>query len=174
MLMLVSIASHGVAAITSEPTILDCAETGPRSGIGHAFVGKVHNDDYKFTALIPSGLTGWTGTAESAPFHGFKFYLDNSKESCVIFELSIRVDERDTEKRPSDAKSVDLRGAKAWQIGRSGRVRGTEYYNLKTVFSVLSSQQVTEGSIVLITPFPASRRSINIYRIFLDNLRFQN
>src|SRR4051794_34683091 len=69
-----------------------CEQTGiSMPGIGHPFTGTIHNEDYDFSATVPAGLTGWSGVAESSPFHGFTIYLDATRQSCIVFEIHVRI-----------------------------------------------------------------------------------
>ena len=54
-----------------------------RPGYGVAYRGEAKNGDYRFTATIPTGLTGW-GAAPVAPFHGFAGRLENVADDAFV------------------------------------------------------------------------------------------
>jgi|SRR5271166_3346493 len=155
-------------------SVLSCKQAaGSEPKTGEAFKSKVHNDDYHFNAEIPSGLTGWSGTGESAPFHGFTIFLDDTLESCIVFEVHVRVDEDDGAKRPGDAKTVWLGQARSWETARRGFIDRSKITNVKTVFVFQQPGQVDDGSILLVAPFAGYREALRIYRLFQQRLKFE-
>ena len=159
------------ATSTARPEVLTCTQTGrPGPGIGDAFRGKLRNEDYDFSAYIPLGLTGWTGTGESAPFHGFTIFLDRQQQSCIVFEVHIRVDRQSAPRRPAGATAIELGKATGWQTTTSGE--GLGLVNVITVFSFRRPHEVEDGSVLLVAPSARSENALRIYKAFLQRLRF--
>lgn len=146
-----------------------CGEaTLTRPGVGTAYRWMVRNDTYAFSAVIPAGLTGWSGVAPEAPFHGFTVFL--GPESCVIFQIQLRVD---------DGPPADLRGAVRRRDGvrmierrNAGLRNGVRFVATKTMFSHARAQEVDDGSVVLITPESRRVADERVYRQFVRSLKF--
>ena len=134
----------------------------------------MRNEDYNFSVTVPAGRTGWSGVAESAPFHGFTIFLDDKRQSCVVFEIHLRVEEEDAPKRPGRAKSLTLGKAKGWQSMSSGIAGGTRMLNVISDFSFTQADQVDDGSVRLIVPSGRAKGALKIYRKFLESLKFGN
>jgi hypothetical protein len=150
-----------------------CSQTWiPAPGIGHPFRGAVRNDDYGFKVTVPAGFTGWSGVAESAPFHGFMIYLDAARQSRINFEVHLRVDDNDAPIRPVGAKPVSFGDAVGWQTQRSGRVNGRSMLYVTAHFSHRQRDQVDDGSIQLITPSDQARATFKTYKKFVGSLDF--
>jgi len=62
------------------------------TGIGWPARGWFANDDYGFSVRVPTGVIAWSGVAKAAPFHGFGFSLDKTRQSCINLHLEWRVD----------------------------------------------------------------------------------
>jgi hypothetical protein len=132
----------------------------------------VKNDDYRFFAHIPSGLTAWGGVANDAPFHGFTIFLDPSMKSCIVFEVHLRVDDNDAPERPPKAKVLQLGDAQAWQTTDEGSSHGSSLTSVSTVFVLKQPNQTDDGSILLIAPSSELRKAMKIYEAFLRSVRF--
>lgn len=130
------------------------------------------NSDYNFVALLPSGLTAWSGVADVAPFHGFTIFLDSTKKSCIDFEVHIRVDESTEPKRPQGAKRVSLGKAIGWESMSTGLIDGTRFENITITFSFVQPDQVDDGDIILVTPKSQAEASMKIYNEFIHHLAF--
>ena len=112
------------SAVRNPSTAIGCRQattTLPQKGV--AYRGAVTNDDYHFSARIPSDLTGWGGIADNAPFHGFTMFLDAKGDSCIVFEIHLRVDRIDTPKRLSGGTAVQLGKAVGWQELKDGTAK---------------------------------------------------
>jgi hypothetical protein len=155
------------------PPVRNCRDVVmTRPGMGPAYSGTVENSDYDFSARLPSGLTAWGGVAESAPFHGFTIFLGPKVESCIVFEVHIRVDESDRFAPLPGAKSVPLGKAQGWQTTNTGLAGGVRLTNVQTVFSFRQPDEMDDGSILLITPDSSAGEALKTYRLFLRNLVF--
>jgi len=140
--------------------------------VGEAFRGVVQNSDYHFVAHVPPGLTGWTGTGESAPFHGFAIFLADDRRSCIVFEIHVRVDQSDAPKRPIDAKPIVLGHARGWEIETAAKEDSEQFTNVRTVFSFRQRDQIDDGSVLLIAPAKRLPEAMAQYRAFLRGLEF--
>ena len=157
-------------APSTATSVVSCKQvTTAKPHVGVAYRGGVTNEDYKFTAKIPAGLTGWSGVDASAPFHGFTIFLDPARRSCIYFEVHLRVDNADAPARPVDAINMSLGKAKAWQIA-SGKAGSSG--NVTTGFSFDNGGDVDEGQILLVAPAGELKRVKPLYEAFLKSLRF--
>lgn len=155
------------------PTVTSCREVvTTRPGLGPAYAGRIENSDYNFSARIPPGLTAWGGVAESAPFHGFTIFLGPKAESCIVFEVHIRVDESQKSAPLPGARSVPLGKADGWQTTYTGAVSGMKLTNVQTAFSYKQPDQIDDGFILLITPDSGEGEALKTYRLFLRNFVF--
>jgi hypothetical protein len=110
--------------------------------------------------------------AEDAPFHGFTIFLDKGAQACIVFEIHIRIQVGDPPRR-EPPPLLSLGHATAWQIRASGSANNTEMENLTTAFSNrLRNSEIDDGSVELITPASEAKESEQIYRLFLQHLRF--
>ncbi len=155
------------------PAVRNCDEvSNSRPGMGHGYTGLVTNEDYDFTAHLPSGLTGWGGVAETAPFHGFTIFLDSKKQSCILFEVHIRVDESGSEIHSSKTRNLHLGKADAWQTVHVGMKKNEQMNNIKTSFTFKQANQIDDGVILLVTPTSKMPESKQIYEEFLKSVVF--
>jgi len=153
--------------------VKDCAQvSNTHPGIGHAYTGLVRNEDYDFTAHLEAGLTGWSGVAETAPFHGFVIFLDSTEQSCILFEVHLRVDESDGQIHSPRAKDLRLGKAEAWQTTNIGVIEGIQVSNIRTAFSFKQATQIDDGVVLLITPNSKVRELRRIYDGFLKSIVF--
>ena len=85
LLLILSSAQAGAADVW---TCSGVSLAGPGNGV--PYKGTIRNSDYRFTARIPIGLTGW-GAGSSAPFTGFIVYLSNQegRAACINFEIHV-------------------------------------------------------------------------------------
>jgi hypothetical protein len=155
------------------PHITSCAEyrgteTGP------SYHGRLDNDDYGFSVDVPSGMTGWSGVADSAPFHGFAIFLDAKHENCILFEIHIRVEGvgMDAVRKPSKSKLIALGKVNGWQTIASGYVHGRRLLNIGTNFTCKRTDQMDDGSILLVTTPAKEGEAIPIYNALLGSLTF--
>jgi hypothetical protein len=156
-----------------QPAVKSCRQVvSTRPGDGPAYKGTVANSDYDFSAQVPQGLTAWGGVAESAPFHGFTIFLDSKAESCIVFEVHIRVDENETAVPRSRSKSILLGKVEGWQTSHTGVIDGIKLTNVQTRFSFRQPDQIDDGSILLVTPSSNAVDALRNYDSFLHNLVF--
>lgn len=161
------------SAVKNPATAIGCrqaTQTLPQRGV--AYRGAVTNDDYHFSARIPSDLTGWGGVADDAPFHGFTMFLDPKGDSCIVFEIHLRVDESDAPKRLPGGTAVQLGKAVGWQELKEGTANGVNIKNVRTVFSSKQSNQIDDGEIVLVSPTSNLKEAKRLYEAFLRSVRF--
>ena len=164
---------HSQQIRSQVPIVKDCAQvSNTRSGIGHAYTGLVRNEDYDFTAHLEPGLTGWSGVAETAPFHGFVIFLDAKEQSCILFEVHLRVDEGDSQIRISKAKNLRLGKANAWQTTNVGIIKGKRISNISTSFSFKQANQIDDGEVLLVAPTSTVGKASQIYEAFLKSVTF--
>ena len=156
-----------------QPRVVSCAQaTRTRPQIGNAFRGSVSNDDYAFSAQVPSGLAGWGGVYKDAPFHGFDIFLDSNMEACIIFEVHLRVDGDDTLRRPSAATSTQLGKAQGWQWTREGRTANSRLTNIHLLFSFRQPNQIDDGEVLLITPASRIKETKATYDALVRSIKF--
>jgi len=166
----------GARAQTVAPpasVVMTCQQvTTTRPDVGVAYKGQVAIDDYKFAARIPSGLIGWGGVASDAPFHGFTIFLGPGVQSCILFEVHVRVNEDEAPLRLDSAKTFSLGEAKAWQTSTSSTVGTARLTNVKTSFSFKHGNQITDGEVLLISPSAELGKTRPIYEAFLRSIKF--
>jgi hypothetical protein len=162
-------------SVNPQSSVKSCAQiTFTKPGIGGPYKGTVQNSDYNFTAILPSRLTAWSGVADEAPFHGFTLFLDAAGDSCILFEVHIRVDDEAVVRPPVGAKRVNIGKAIGWQNKASGIVNGTRFINATTTFSFVQPDQIDDGEITLVAPKSRSEEAMKTYDEFVQNLRFGN
>lgn len=154
--------------------VVSCAQaTRARPQIGNAFRGSMSNDDYAFSAQIPTGLAGWGGIYKDAPFHGFTIFLDSKMEACIIFEVHLRVDGDDTPRPPSAVTSIQLGKAQGWQWTREGRTaNNSRLTNIHLLFSFRQPDQIDDGEVLLITPTSRLKEAKATYDAFVRSIKF--
>jgi hypothetical protein len=145
--------------------------------VGAAYRGEVAIDDYKFAAHIPEGMIGWGGVASGAPFHGFTIFLGSAMQSCILFEIHVRVNhvsvnEDEAPLRLESAKTFSLGEAKAWQTSTSAMVGTGRLTNVKTLFSFKQGDQIADGEVLLVSPSAELEKTRPIYEAFLRSIRF--
>ncbi len=118
--------------------------------LGVAYQGFLSNEDYGLTGKIPQGLTGWSGVAAGAPFHGFTIFLDDQMSSCIIFEIHIRVNDVDAPPVLKSAKRFRLGDAEARQSASRGRGTNGLLTNVSTTFSIARPDAMEDGVIRLV------------------------
>lgn len=154
-------------------TPLSCSQaTMAKAGVGVAYSGDVSIDDYKFRARIPDGLTGWSGVASDAPFHGFTISLDSSMRSCIVFEVHLRIDEDEVPLRPPTAKVLSLGNARAWQRSIVNRNHAKGIINITTYFSSKQEGQTNDGKILLVSRPEELQKTKSIYDAFVKSVAF--
>jgi hypothetical protein len=152
--------------------VLNCSQaTKAKQGVGNAFQGDVTNDDYAFSARVPSGFTGWSGVAEGAPFHGFTIFLDSKSMSCIVVEMHIRIDDDEAPNHPSSAV-VQLGSSHGMQLTSRGEVAGAPFTNITTSFSATRGGEVDDGEVLLIAPTPEIAHMKRVYDAFLRSIKF--
>ena len=171
MAVVLPVAGTGRGATPRPPAVRSCnAETAVRRGVGTAYRGTVRNDDYRFVADVPAGMTGWSGVASGAPFHGFTIFLESSPQSCIVFDIHLRVDEEDGPRMPAGVPMFG--GATGEERVARGTARGVRLRTVVTTFSRRRAHETDDGSVTLITPEDDVRRTEPVYREFLQKLRF--
>jgi len=172
VLIACSVAGRSQPVGGHQATVRECAQaTNTRPRIGVQYRGYVKNEDYSFSARIPSGLTAWGGVANDAPFHGFTIFLDPSMKSCIVFEVHLRVDQSDAPEHQPAAKALQLGGARAWQTTEEGPAHGLALTNVRTVFSLKRPSQTDDGEILLIAPSSELREAKRKYETFLHSVK---
>ena len=167
---LISVLGTVKGSIAGQPEIMRCRDvTLANPGIGVPYRGAIANSDYRFVASIPKGLTGWGGVAEGSPFHGFTIFLDSKLESCLVFDIHLRVDEADAPERAADAALLSMGAAQAWtttnaQMGMT---------NIRTSFSSQQTKHFNDGQILLIAPTAALKKAKKTYESFLNSVKFE-
>jgi hypothetical protein len=146
--------------------------TTTRPDVGAAYKGEVANDDYKFAADIPEGMVGWGGVASDAPFHGFTIFLGPAMQSCILFEVHVRVNEDEAPLRVDSAKTFSLGEAKAWQLSRSATVGATRFTNVRTSFSFNRGDLIADGEVLLVSPSAELGKTRLVYDAFLRSIKF--
>ncbi len=153
--------------------IMTCGQvTTTRPDVGVAYKGEVAIDDYRFAAHIPEGMIGWGGVASDAPFHGFTIFLGPAMQSCILFEVHVRVNEDEAPLRLDSAKTLSLGEAKAWQTSTSATVGTARLTNVKTSFSFKQGDQIDDGEILLVSPSAELGKTRPIYEAFLRSIKF--
>ena len=172
--MLVLASAAGAAAQSPRPDrAASCAQLSlARPEMGAPYRGAVRNDDYKLTLTIPGGLTGW-GADPLAPFHGFTIFLPSPDEqtSCIVFEIHLRIDLGQQEARRRGRKAT-MGGATAWRREVTGSVGRTGFTNVTVEFSAPRRQEISDGTVRLVTPTKDLNRNMPIFDTFLSQIRF--
>jgi hypothetical protein len=165
------ISSIAPEATAQAPRVLTCEQVVfTRAGVGHAYRGAFRNDDYRASGRIPPGLVGWSGVANSAPFHGFTIFLNHEQTSCIVFEIHIRVNDGESLGSPPTTQPVNLGRAKGWQLKSRGMAGTLELLNVETAFTSKLSDQVDDGTILLVAPLSTSAKAEDIYSRFVRSL----
>nr|WP_199038405.1 hypothetical protein [Dyella sp. ASV24] len=164
---------HSLLAYSSEAEVKTCDQmVTTKPGMGHAFVGHVASEDYRFSVQIPAGSTGWTGVAEDAPFHGFTMFLDEKQQNCIVFDIHVRVDEDERPHHPSYARQMHFGTARGWQWATHGKAAGVPYSNVITTFSYEGSAGSADGEMRLIAPTADLAQTKQKYDKFVRTLSF--
>jgi len=153
--------------------VVECrAITLTRQGVGSAFKGNIINDDYAFSAKIPDDLTGWSGVAQGAPFHGFTIFLDSQGSACIYFEVHIRVEEKEAPGFPIGGREIHLGMAQGWQSIHEGSIGDLSFTNISTTFSFQRTNRKDDGVALLITPTVNLKKARAVYDNFINSLKF--
>ena len=164
----------------AKPEISSCEQQSlARPGFGVSYKGTVRNGDYRFSATIPEGSTGW-GAAPFAPFHGFTIYLADGAESeaksCIVFRIAIHVDlgedEEDFRQEPFQAERVKVGNRMGWRTSSVGPARGTIYEIINIWLELPRKGYKDDAEIVLVTPRSAAARTKPLFARFLSSFRF--
>jgi hypothetical protein len=168
--------SAGVSQSSStsdQSAVITCNQaTAAEAKSGQPFRGAIINQDYAFSAHVPHGLTGWTGAAQSAPFHGFTIFLDEQMKACIIFEVHLRVNPDEAPKHGSSASSVRLGKATGWRSDYGGKIGSSSLRNIVTVFSFVQPDQVDDGEVLLVSPVARLPENQALYQRFVRSLKF--
>ena len=171
VLMTGCVLAHAVNATPAK--VIDCDQANMRrKGVGVAFRGTVVNGDYLFSVKIPKNLTGWSGVASSAPFHGFNIFFDPKTKACIIFNVHVRIDDSDAPELISGT-SLHFGKAQGLQSTRAGEVMNEHMTNVSTIFSIKRINEVIDGEVILITPTSNLSKLKPIYDSFLLSLKFR-
>jgi len=185
---------YSTELLSSSISTCDAIRTPPRES-GVRYEGTIRNDDYRFSAQVPSHFTGW-GAASGAPFHGFTIYLPNDTQtinealSCIDFSIAIHVSLPEDEKqKPHPAKSaprerttkIKGNGWTGVETTTRGLRHGASFDNTDITFSIPRTTPV-EGrepihdtidvGISFITPTQDRSRTESVFRDFLSHLTF--
>ena len=173
LMLMPGVLSGGSQLFRQTPNVVTCSQvTLTEPTLGVAYRAAVSNDDYKLSAAIPKGYTGWGGVAANAPFHGFTIFLDQSLRSCILFEVHIRVDDADVPPHLHSAEALSLGQARAWQISSRVATKSGEIINLRTSFTFEHDGETDAGQVTLISPVSEQRKSKPPYDHFLKSIHF--
>ena len=173
LMVAVSVIFGGFQLLGQPPGTVTCRQaTLTRPNLGVAYRGTVTNEDYKLSATVPEGDTGWGGVAADAPFQGFTIFLDPFLQSCILFEVHIRIDDADRPTHPRAARALSLGKAKAWQTSARVTANGREIMNLRTIFTFDHDGETDDGQITLVAPASEQRSKAVVYNAFLKSVRF--
>jgi hypothetical protein len=169
-----------VAASTLSPawgsenqSVKTCKDiTAGFSGSGVAYRGRVVNDDYNMSVVIPTGESGWGGVADNAPFHGFDVFPVGSRASCIIIEVGWRVDEDEKPVRPPGSTMVNVVGTQAWSEHHEGTVRRRRMVNETVSFSAPVRTTFADGQVIMVAPVDEAPKVRKIYQQILKSLSF--
>ena len=153
--------------------VKSCPEvTTVRPGFGNAFQGLVKNEDYSFSAEIPPGMIAWDGVGNNAPFHGFVIFLDQNLDSCIQFEIHVRIDDSEVLAHSGSARRGRLGDAPSWQYVRGVVPRSGRMVNIRTLFSFENGDLTSDGEILLVAPASKLLAARRAYQLFLASLAF--
>jgi len=159
-----------------EPThavVASCAETTlAMPGNGRLFKGAVKNEDYRFTAVIPKGLSAWDGADDVAPFHGFTIFLDPEGVACIDFKIGLRIDADSVPEGLNGKGGIKLGKANAWQWTSAKDADGKPVSNMTTVLTYRFKNSVFDGEVRLISPQGQVKTYIAAYNSFVRSVRF--
>jgi len=125
----IALLGAGGAAMGQEATsfsVVTCDTISlARPGSGTSYIGSIDNSDYRFSAVIPNGLTAW-GAGPVAPFHGFVFFLNNkgSRASCINFEIAHVDPLEDSSSVTTDPKRSKIRVGN--RVGTQTSIQGLQ------------------------------------------------
>jgi hypothetical protein len=145
-----------------------------KPGNGVSYRGRVQNDDYGLTLVIPQNLTGW-GAADVAPFHGFTIFLPDSGKlrACLVVEIHLHVAlGEDATEQKSSGHEVQVGNIKGRRQERTGQLDGVAFKNVMVEFSVSRGAEVYDGEVWLVTLLDAAAKNEAILSVFLSQIRF--
>ena len=154
-------------------SLVTCNDLGAVStGIGWPARGDFSNDDYGFSVRVPRNVTAWSGAAMAAPFHGFGFSLDKTRQSCINLYLEWRVDRDEPPPLPPGLVAVPMDGATAGVAETHGEINGKPYLNRVIYFTSKQKNEFVDGQISLIIPVGDEKRARVMFDEFVRSLRF--
>jgi hypothetical protein len=147
-----------------------------RTGRGVAYRGVINNSDYRFSATIPPGSTGW-GAGQGAPFHGFTIYLKTNplESSCIVLEIGTHVvlpEDSPSVSTPLNETRVKVGNRVGIQTSKSGSIHGIRFDNLSLSLELPRADAKVEVSITLVTPTKYMERNKAIFEKFVSQLKF--
>lgn len=127
-------------------SLVTCKDIGAVStGIGWPARGDFYNSDYGFSVHVPSHVTAWSGAAKDAPFHGFGFSLNETRQSCINLYLEWRVDRDEMPSRPAGLVDVPMDDASAVVAETRGEINGKPFLNRVVYFTSKQKNEFVDG-----------------------------
>jgi hypothetical protein len=180
MMLIMMADANAVLSQETPPSTVQTCDTISRArpGSGVAYKGVVSNSDYRFSASIPSGLTGW-GAGPSAPFHGFIIYLNTKslEPSCIVFEIGIHVvlpeDSPPASTDLNETRRVKLGNRVGVQTSKRGSIHGISFENLSVSLELPRADHADYVAVTLVTPTKDEARTKRIFERFVSQFRFE-
>jgi hypothetical protein len=176
--MLVGLSIMNNSAPLAKPAGVDTCSTISyrRPGQGYPYRGTLQNSDYGFSAVIPTGFTGW-GVFSPAPFHGFIIYLGEDIASCINFEISLHVSppEGPLESTPRHGTRIKVGNKAGRRQVQIAHIGGAEIENILDTLGLRESHNLerpADVTITFISPRDEVKRNEPIFEEFLSGFRF--
>ncbi len=172
---LYAIAAGQNLTLPNPVTCEDLTLARPQQGV--AYRGIVRNSDYRFTATIPDGTTGW-GAGTSAPFHGFAIYLGEATppRTCIVFTIGIQVDLPGDPPKSSNssilARSIKVGNLNGRELRITGSIGGVDFENLIVSAARRRGGDTDDLTITLVTPTANRESAERVFATFLAGLKF--
>jgi hypothetical protein len=96
-------------------------------------------------------------------------FLDSKADSCIVFEIHLRVD---APQESPGGKPMQLGKVRAWQEVKEGTIHGESMTNVRTAFSSKQSNQTKDGEILLVAPASKVKEAKRLYEVFLRSVSF--
>lgn len=162
------------SSITEASTCETVSLSGP--GFGVSYKGTVRNSDYRFSAVIPEGMTAW-GAGDGAPFHGFRIYLNDKggRASCIMFDVAHvfpDVDQPPVHKHLNEGTRIKVGGKTAFETVAKGSNHGVRFDEIEVTLELPRDGYANGVGVTLITPSQDRNKTEPVFRQFLSQLKF--
>lgn len=114
------------------------------------------------------------GVSTDAPFHGFTIFLDtfNLSGACIDFEIHLKVDKDEKDKRPYSAHEVRLGNLFGLELTHKEKIMGMDVKIVRTSFSYKKGNDIIDGAITMSVLEKDYVKGKAIYDNLLNSFRF--